>query len=208
MRKSHQPEPDELRSPDEILKDIQKSMAESQAIFNSLAAMLSPTKNTDMFFQQLFDLLEGVQPMKLEISKKNDKLTIGVYPPTTAKIQQIILTGTPEQLEADFFDRIEVPFLKAKELQVKLEGFEASAATAEKEAKEKADKAKEKGKEPAKKVEKKAVKKEAESEDEVEEDGGEDAPKPAKKVEPKPEKKPEPKKEEKPKGPQPLSLFN
>lgn len=164
-----------------------------------------------MFFQQLFDATDGID-IAINVKRKNDKLTMSILPLTTSKVQPAIICGTPEELEAGFFEAIAAPLAQAKGLEVKTKEFEDSAAEAEKAAKEKADKAKQKAsKEPAAKTAKKPAAAKETATEEAGEDGedevGEDAPEPVKKTEPKAEKKVEPKKEEKPKGPQPLSLF-
>lgn len=153
------------------------------------------------FFQQLAGISEGLD-LTIRIKGKNGKLTISVLPESIEKVQPLITTGTPEQLDEQFFDSIRQPLTDAHQVVVNRAEFDQSLkdASDNKSASKKSVKnltpevrgaekvkreaAKKKSKPAAAKPEKKAA--------------------PAKEAKPKPEpKKEEPKKE----GPTQLSIV-
>lgn len=108
---------EEYRSPSEILDDIEKNMQESTVIFNDLKQILSPNKNIEMdFFKKLFELSDA--DVTLHIKRKNDKLTISLMPEAANQITPIIITGTPEELDEEFFNKINPALENATELSV------------------------------------------------------------------------------------------
>ena len=87
------------------------------------------------FFQQLYDQIDGID-VTMTIKRKSGRLTISVLPKTAGTISPAIITGTPEELEAGFFEAVSVPIETAKGLNVRLEQFNKSVETAEEKAKE------------------------------------------------------------------------
>ena len=81
------------------------------------------------FFQQLFDLTDGID-VSIKVKRKNGKLTLSVLPETTAVLTPAIITGTPEELDAGFFDAIKAPIETAIGLKTDLEQFAISAKVA------------------------------------------------------------------------------
>ena len=65
------------------------------------------------FFKRLYELAEG-QKLTLTVMGKNGKLTVGVLPDGIAKIQPLNVTGTPEELDAQFLDMIKAPLTEAR----------------------------------------------------------------------------------------------
>ncbi|MBX3253953.1 MAG: PRTRC system protein E [Chitinophagaceae bacterium] len=93
------------REPEEILKDIKQSMKEADKTFNELEKMLSPKNNDMNFFEQLSNA--GSVDITLRIMKKNEKLTVNVMPGSGQSVTQpIIITGTPQDLDAEFFNTL------------------------------------------------------------------------------------------------------
>lgn len=56
------------------------------------------------FFQQLAAL--GDVDLSLRIMKKNDKLTINITPGSQSTITPVLVTGTPEELDEEFFNAV------------------------------------------------------------------------------------------------------
>lgn len=81
------------------------------------------------FFQQMFDLIDGID-VNINIKRKNGKLTMSVLPQTASSITPALITGTPDELDEGFFDAIKVPLDTAKGLKADLEQFNASVANA------------------------------------------------------------------------------
>lgn len=91
------------------------------------------------FFQNIFELTDGID-VTISIKRKNGKLTLSVLPQTTATIQPAIITGTPEELDAGFFDAVKAPIETAKGLKLSLDNFKKSVDMAHKETTEPAKK--------------------------------------------------------------------
>ncbi|HXR84290.1 MAG TPA: PRTRC system protein E, partial [Hanamia sp.] len=155
-------------SPEEILKSIVKTHKQAEKHLSELQKMISPENNNDMnFFQQLFEKIDGID-LSLNIKRKNGKITLSVLPQTAGTISPALITGTPEELDAGFFEAVKAPIAEAKGLSVDLNNLQESIkeAKAKKEAdlKEAAKNAKpaappakksnEAAKKPAKKIEK------------------------------------------------------
>jgi len=89
------------------------------------------------FFQKLFET--GEVDLTMRIMKKNDKLTINIMPGSNvSKLQPIIITGTPAELDEEFFktvlpDVAEVKGLVSNIADVKKEATEKAATTKPKE---------------------------------------------------------------------------
>src|SRR5579885_3188867 len=71
-------------------------------------AINSQSKNNDMnFFQQLVHAGAGNVDLTMRIMQKNDKLTINIMPGAgSANLKPILVTGTPEELDKEFFSSI------------------------------------------------------------------------------------------------------
>ena len=78
------------------------------------------------FFKQLFELSDGVD-LTLRVKRKNEKLTVSILPETGKDIQPLLLTGTPEQLDAEFFNSIKAPVGEVKEILANAKAFVESA---------------------------------------------------------------------------------
>ena len=86
------------------------------------------------FFNPLFAISHpGDLDLTIRIKKKNDKLTVSVLPNGVDGIAPVIITGTPQELDAGFTDAITGPLLQVSGLQVESEAFTESVE------KEKAD---------------------------------------------------------------------
>lgn len=82
------------------------------------------------FFQKLFDT--GEVDITMRIMKKNDKLTINIMPGSqVSKLQPIIITATPAELDQEFFKTV-MPDIK------EIGGLVSNIADVKKEASEKA----------------------------------------------------------------------
>lgn len=79
------------------------------------------------FFQKLFDT--GEVDITMRIMKKNDKLTINIMPGSkVSKLQPIIITGTPAELDAEFFSQVLPGVNEVKGLISNLEAVKKEAA--------------------------------------------------------------------------------
>ncbi len=124
----------------------------------------SQLNNTDMnFFEQLAAM--GGVDMTLRIMQKNDKLTINIMPGSkVSKMQPIIITGTPAELDEEFFKTIapevkEIAGIVSNIEAVKKEATEKKAKKETASAEKKTDKPAAKKSATKKVVEKKAGKK-------------------------------------------------
>jgi len=95
----------EPKKSEEILQDLVNLNKEITKETNELQQMLT-TNNTDMnFFRQLFQM--GNVDLSMRVMQKNSKLTISIEPGLkSAGVAPIIVTGTPEELDAEFFASI------------------------------------------------------------------------------------------------------
>lgn len=88
-----------------------------------------------MFFQQLFEHLDGLT-ISINVTKKEEELIISLtsrpMPDEDGKIDEkkmlapVIITGTAQELDADFFNVIKPTIEKAKGIYVSTEAFNAS----------------------------------------------------------------------------------
>lgn len=77
-------------------------------------------------FKQLFELPEDLD-VSIRIKRKNDRFSVSVLPyPGTAGIASVIVTGTPDELDAGFFDAIKGHVTQAG-LQVQVDESTKSA---------------------------------------------------------------------------------
>lgn len=107
------------------------------------------------FFQNLFNT--GDVDITMRIMKKNDKLTINIMPGSNvSKIQPIILTGTPEELDADFFNKVMPEVNEIKGLISNIDAVKKEATDEAAKSSKPADKPKPKVKPEAPKAKKKA----------------------------------------------------
>ena len=83
------------------------------------------------FFQQLNDLLIGVD-LKLEIKRTGNVLKVSALPSTKATMNPITITGTPEEIDAGFFEAIQKPLEDAQGLKTHYTPPEKPAAPAAK----------------------------------------------------------------------------
>ena len=90
------------------------------------------------FFSELYNNIDGID-VTMSFKRKNGKITVSVLPKTTSSIAPALITGTPEELDAEFFDAIKVPLEEAKGLNVELDSLKQSVSHAKKEAKEDAE---------------------------------------------------------------------
>lgn len=121
----------------------------------NLQANFQPINSNDMnFFQQLNDIGPGLD-LAITMKHKNGKYTVSVLPTIGNKtpMQPLIVTGTPEELDKDFFTLIRLPL---QETGAKLKNVEEFKKSVDKETEESksADK-----KDPVKKQDKKTSKK-------------------------------------------------
>lgn len=65
------------------------------------------------FFTELAAISEGLD-LTIRIKQKNGKLTVSVLPDKIDKVQPLITTGTPEQLDAEFIGAITKPLAETK----------------------------------------------------------------------------------------------
>ncbi|MEO6610714.1 MAG: hypothetical protein ABIT05_01235 [Chitinophagaceae bacterium] len=92
----------------------------------------SSKNNNDMnFFQQLSG--QGDVDITIRILKKNDKITLNVIPGGTSKLQPILATGTPEELDEEFFKSV-MPGVQ------EISGFYTNVSEVKEQAKTAADK--------------------------------------------------------------------
>jgi PRTRC genetic system protein E len=98
------------------------------------------------FFQQLHQLNADMD-LTIRFKEKNGKYTLQVLPNIGSKsvIQPLIVTGTPEELDAEFFNLVTAPLLEAKASLANAKEFKESVdKTAAKETVEKKKPAKSK----------------------------------------------------------------
>ena len=84
------------------------------------------------FFQRLHELVDGVD-ITIQVKRKDGTLTLGIYPTAIKKVIPLTITGTPEELDADFFDTIANPLQEVKQVVSNADAFKESLKTAEKE---------------------------------------------------------------------------
>lgn len=81
------------------------------------------------FFAQLFDLIDGVD-LTIKAERRAGKITLRVLPKTTDTIQPAVVTGTPEELDAGFFQAISLPINQNKGLIIELDEMHKSLQSA------------------------------------------------------------------------------
>lgn len=83
------------------------------------------------FFQQLAAISTGLD-VTLRIKQKSGKLTLSVLTETTDNtgIQPLLLNGTPEELDAEFFNLISKPVAESTATLINLAEHKASVAAA------------------------------------------------------------------------------
>lgn len=115
------------------------------------------------FFKKISEL--GVTNIDIKIVEKNGSISVSFMPKSMAKdkalelIKPLMLTGTAEELDAEFFNIISEPVKKAAGIISNVESFEKTTEEADKNKAEKKTEPKEKGESPAPKPQK-AVKEE------------------------------------------------
>ena len=91
-------------------------------------------------FKELHELLDGYS-IVVAIKKTDDKLTVCVYPdskdPKASKVKPLMMTGTPEQLDAGFIEAIKTPLQRINKLITNVDEVIESIDEAEKEPKSK-----------------------------------------------------------------------
>ncbi|NDV69958.1 PRTRC system protein E [Dysgonomonas sp. 25] len=99
-------------------------------------------------FTEIFQLVADGQSLQLSIMKVGDRLTVatmpvakGVQDDAKGKIQPLILTGTPQELDARYLTEITSPIKQVSGLLSNLAAFERSAKKAEAESKPEKEKA-------------------------------------------------------------------
>jgi len=94
------------------------------------------------FFQQLHDKLIGVD-LRLEIKRTGNLLKVSALPNTSSTMKPATITGTPEEIDAGFFEAIEKPLQDAQGLKTHYTPPDKpAAAAAKKEEKKQAPKKK------------------------------------------------------------------
>lgn len=85
------------------------------------------------FFEQLQKAAQGVD-LTLSIKEKNGKYTVMVLPKATdqSKIQPLIVTGTPEELDKDFFPKVGPVILETTTLLINADEYKKSVEDAAK----------------------------------------------------------------------------
>lgn len=92
------------------------------------------------FFKNLEPSINGID-LVVTINKKNDLLHVSVLPKINVKddsvkvISPFVISGTAAELDAGFFEAINKPLEKVSGLAIKMDEFEKSVDTAEKESK-------------------------------------------------------------------------
>jgi PRTRC genetic system protein E len=132
---------EDLAAPEVILDQMIETHKAAEEHLNELKQMLSPTNDKDMiFFQTMYEHIDGVD-VTMTIKRKNGKITLSVLPQAITKIAPVMITGTPEELDAEFFNVIAAPLNTSKGVKVEIEQFnnslKAAKDDAEKKAKEK-----------------------------------------------------------------------
>ena len=96
-----------------------------------------------LFFNELSQLMTSGSSFSLNVHSQNGKLTVSVYPKLKGlkdeaqnHLQPVVLTGTPEELDAGFFDAVRQPIQKATGLLSGMKIFEESLTRVEAERKE------------------------------------------------------------------------
>lgn len=82
------------------------------------------------FFTRLSELITGMQ-LTMTIKEKNGKITVSVLPDGIDKVLPLIITATPEELDAQFIEKISKPIEQAG-LVINATEFEKSIASAAK----------------------------------------------------------------------------
>lgn len=119
--------------------------------FNENPAMnlqpnFQPINSSDMnFFQQLNEIGPGLD-LAISMKQKNGKYTMSVLPSIGNKqpVQPLLLTGTPEELDKDFFSLIKLPLQEAGAKLSNAEEFKKSVDQDKKTPAKKQDKSKDK----------------------------------------------------------------
>ena len=96
-----------------------------------------------MFFKELSNAMTDGTGVSLTVHRLNGSMTVSVFPKLKGlkddaqkHLQPIVLTGTPEELDAGFFDTVSQPVQKASGMLSNMKSFEASLARVEAERKE------------------------------------------------------------------------
>ena len=96
-----------------------------------------------MFFKELSNVMTDGTGVSLTVHRLNGCMTVSVFPKVKGLkddaqkyLLPIVLTGTPEELDAGFFDTVGQPVQKASGMLSSMKSFEASLARVEAERKE------------------------------------------------------------------------
>lgn len=96
-----------------------------------------------MFFKELLQIMSPGTDISLAIHRHNETLTVSVLPSLKKlkdeaqhQMQPILLTGSAEELDAEFFSAVSQPVQKANGLLTNMKGFEDSLARVEADKKE------------------------------------------------------------------------
>ena len=96
-----------------------------------------------MFFKELSEIMTDGTSINLTVHRQNGSMSVSVLPKIKGlkddakkHLLPIVLTGTPEELDAGFFDTVSQPVQKASGLLSSMKSFEASFALMEAERKE------------------------------------------------------------------------
>src|SRR4051812_23289596 len=90
------------------------------------------------FFEQLSAISEGLD-LTIRIKGKNGKLTLSVLPDGIEKVQPLLLTGTPQELDEAFIEAIKQPLADTKTVLVNNESYQKELNELEKDKKKKLD---------------------------------------------------------------------
>ena len=96
-----------------------------------------------MFFKELSEMMTDGTIVNLTVHRLNGSMSVSVLPKIKGlkddakkHLLPVVLTGTPEELDASFFDTVSQPVQKASSLLSSMKSFEASFALMESERKE------------------------------------------------------------------------
>jgi PRTRC genetic system protein E len=96
-----------------------------------------------MFFKELSEMMTAGTSVNLTVHFQNGIMTVSVLPKVKGlkddakkHLQPIVLTGTPDELDAGFFDTVGQPVQKASGMLSNMKSFEDALARVEAEKKE------------------------------------------------------------------------
>lgn len=115
-----------LPETEDLLDDLEKLNDEIAQGTKELRKLLSPENNSDMnFFQNMYEQLDGID-ISMTLKRKNGRLTICVLPQTASVLKPAVITGTPEELDTEFFNAVAAPLQEFKGLKVDLDNYQQS----------------------------------------------------------------------------------